>query len=81
MKTVYLLQHSYEYGKDCEHTETKTIGIYRTYKSAEAAAERCMKLPGFREYPKTCFYIDEYELDKDEWPDGFIEITAAQPTK
>lgn len=70
MKTVFLLQHSYEVG---EFDETKVIGIYSSKEKAEETVKRYKQLPGFKDYPDECFYIDEYELDSDNWQEGFIK--------
>lgn len=69
--TVYLLQHSYGYGKEMEFDEVKVLGIYSSEKRAKMAIEQYNKLPGFKEYPNECFYIDSYELDHGEWLEGF----------
>ncbi len=70
---VYLLEHAYEYGKELRHTEVKTLGIYETKKLAEQAIWQYMKLPGFCDYGEECFFIDEYELNKGEWTEGFFD--------
>lgn len=69
MNDVYLLQHVRE--DDDEHS--KIIGIYRTNEDAEAAIERLRDQPGFRDYPKG-FQIDRYQLDEDNWIDGFADL-------
>ena len=69
MKSVFLLQHSYEM-PDTGEQETKTIGIYSTREMAEKAIARLVKQPGFKDLPDY-FNIDEYEVDKDHWQDGF----------
>ncbi|WP_310486487.1 hypothetical protein [Chamaesiphon sp. VAR_69_metabat_338] len=71
-RTVFLLQHSYE-RDDCD--ETKTIGIYSSRSQAEAAIVRLSQQPGFCERPDD-FWIDEYELDRDNWCEGFATIGA-----
>ena len=38
-KSVYLLQHSYSYGKHLEYEETKIIGIYSLREEAVAIIE------------------------------------------
>jgi hypothetical protein len=70
LKSVFLLLHSYE-RDDCE--ETKTIGIYSTNEKAQNVIEKYKKLSGFKDYPD-CFYIAEYEIDKDHWEEGFITL-------
>ncbi len=57
------------------------IGVYRTSEEACAALVRLTGQPGFSERsglfnPLTDddtsgFYIDEYQLDKDHWTEGF----------
>jgi hypothetical protein len=66
--TVYVLQHSYELD-GCE--ETKLIGIYTSAASAEGAQQRLLSQPGFRDHPNK-FVVDAYELDVDNWKEGFI---------
>lgn len=70
MKSVFLLQHSYEQG-ECE--ETKIIGIYSSKAKAEETIERFKNIIGFKEH-QDCFYIDEYDIDKDNWIEGFITV-------
>ncbi len=72
MKVVYVLQHSYEIGEEGEFDETKLIGIYSSKEKAEKVIEIYKALPGFKEYPISCFHIDKYEIDKDHWSEGFI---------
>lgn len=68
MENVYVLHHvreDDEYGDDA-----KLIGVYRTEAKATAAIERLISQPGFRDYPQG-FEIDSYELDEDNWTEGF----------
>lgn len=68
MSTVFVLQHEYERdGVD----NVKFIGVYSTHQNAEAAVERMRLQPGFSSYPDG-FCIDEYELDRDHWVEGFF---------
>ncbi|MNK75980.1 hypothetical protein D3C87_955350 [compost metagenome] len=69
MNYVYLLQHSYEIG---EFEETKIIGIYSSKEKAKNIINIYKKLPGFNNYPKDCFHISKYQIDKDNWEEGFI---------
>ena len=64
---VYLLQHSYEYEihKDIRTEETKVIGIYSSEEKAKETREKFKSKKGFNRFPSECFYIDEYELDKE----------------
>ena len=70
MKSVFLLEHSYEIS-DTGEQETKTIGIYSSRDKAEQAINRLIKQPGFRDFPEY-FNIDEYIVDQDHWEEGFI---------
>lgn len=67
MRFVYILTHSYEDGND------KQIGVYTSKEKAEEALERVRAQPGFRDWP-TGFFIDECELNKDNWDDGFVKL-------
>lgn len=71
---VYLLQHSYEYEiyKDVKTDETKIIGIYSSKEKAEEVKKQFKIKQGFDRFPEDCFYIDAYELDKDNWIEGFV---------
>jgi hypothetical protein len=77
MKTVFIVQHSYEVGEDGLYDETKLIGIYSSLEKAESVVERYKTLPGFRDYIDA-FHISEYEIDKDSnWTEGFIKWSEA----
>ena len=70
MKSVFLLQHSYEVdGVD----EVKIIGIYSSKKKAEKVIEKYKVLPGFNKYMDS-FHIDEYPVDTDHWNEGFYSL-------
>jgi len=66
MKSVYLLEHTV---KDLEDS-TKMLGIYSTQEEAEKAIKFLSDKPGFRDSPDD-FLIDEYEIDKISWSEGF----------
>jgi hypothetical protein len=70
MKSVFILQHSYELS-DTGEEEIKFIGVYSTMKKAQEAIERLSVQPGFKDLPDY-FYIDEYKIDQDNWSEGFI---------
>ena len=73
MSKVYVLSHVYEYGEDNEFDEVKELGIYSTKEKAEQAVDRYYALNGFNRYPRSCFQIDEQELDVDAfWTEGFM---------
>lgn len=73
MKFAYILQHSYEVGEEGAFDEIKLIGVYSSQEKAEKVIERYISLPGFKEYPAECFHISKYEIDKDQWTEGFIK--------
>lgn len=72
MKSVFILQHSYELSESGEK-DTKFIGVYSSREKAQAAIERLSLQPGFKDYPDY-FYIDEYEIDQDDWCEGFAAV-------
>ena len=74
MNTVFLLLHSYQYGKESEHESTKLIGIYSSYLIAEKAIEKYKDLPGFNNYPAECFCLEGYVLDEEYWTEGFVDV-------
>jgi hypothetical protein len=63
------LQHVRDEGSDDE--DVKFIGVYSSEASALAAIERLKKQPGFVDYPAG-FGIDRYEIDQDQWSEGFV---------
>ncbi len=70
MKSVFILQHSYE-SSDTVEEETKFIGVYSSKDKAEEAIARLTKQPRFRDLPDY-FSIGEYEIDQDDWCEGFV---------
>ena len=70
MKSVYVLQHSYE-SSDTGEEETKLIGIYSSKDKAEKTIEKLSKQPGFKDFPDY-FYIEGYRIDQDNWEEGFV---------
>ncbi len=75
--TLFLLQHIHpEDGIE----DVKTLGVYSSAGNAERAKERYLRLPGFRDWPDG-FCIASYDIDQDEWTDGFgetLELDQAQ---
>lgn len=76
MKTVFILQHSYEVGDNGEYDEIKFIGVYSSREKAEVVVEKYKNLPGFKDYLNG-FHINEHEIDKDNWTEGFIKWAEA----
>lgn len=82
MKTVFVLQHVNVLPGGQE--DVKFIGVYRSAEAARAAIERLKVQPGFCENPRLIdpgtddeiggFNLDEYELDKDNWSEGFVTV-------
>jgi len=83
MKSVFVVKHSRSLS-DGQYANIKFIGAYRSWDTAHAAVERLRSQPGFRDFPRLVnplvddddqgFYIDEYELDKDHWAEGFVSV-------
>lgn len=72
MNAVHLLHHSYEVSGQ---EETKLIGVYSSATAAADAMERLRKQPGFRDRPND-FSIDEYEINRDHWCEGFVSLAV-----
>lgn len=71
---VYLLRHIYNFLDENNKVqiEDKILGVYSTVEKAEEAIERYSKLPGFCDYPKACFVIEQRSVNKDTaWNKGF----------
>ncbi len=47
------------------------IGLYESEADAKSAIERVRTKPGFADFPEG-LQIYEYELGRDNWPDGFV---------
>ncbi len=51
--------------------EEKLIGVYSDETAANAAINRLISKPGFKDCPEG-FTIDNYEIDKDHWTEGYV---------
>ena len=71
MESVFVLQHSYE--RD-GYDEVKMIGVFSTDEKAMQTINKLKNVAGFRDYPKECFCIDEYEIDTEHWIEGFCTV-------
>jgi hypothetical protein len=84
MQSVFVVQHLHLLPDGAE--DIKLIGVYKSAESARNAVGRLALQPGFRDHSRIIdptidsdeqgFYIDEYELDKDEWAEGFVTVSA-----
>jgi hypothetical protein len=68
MKPLFVLLHSLP-----ETGRVKVVGIYTSRSLAEAAEDRSRRLPGFADEPDG-FTIEQYEVDHDHWPRGFVRL-------
>ncbi len=68
LPSVFVVQHERE-GAD-GYEDVKFIGVYSTRNLAQNAVKRLSEQPGFAEHLDG-FYIEEYEVDKDHWTEGF----------
>jgi hypothetical protein len=71
--SLYLLWH----GDDVTEgsPEPKLLGVYSSETVAKERIERTLRqgVSGFAEHPDD-FHIDMYQLDKDEWVEGYWKI-------
>lgn len=74
MANVYVLQHvhSMQHGSE----DVKLIGVSSSRENVQAAAARVGRSPGFSDAPDG-FHIDEYQLDKDQWIEGYSTVANA----
>ena len=47
--------------------------VYSSEQAARDRIERSLRLPGFAEHPDD-FVIGLYEIDRDEWTTGYLEL-------
>ncbi|HBI42244.1 MAG TPA: hypothetical protein DDY78_05210 [Planctomycetales bacterium] len=74
MTRVYVLQHVHSVDDEAE--DVKFIGVYSSRANAQAAITRLGQVPGFSEAPAG-FHIDEYQVDKDQWVEGYSTLAQA----
>jgi hypothetical protein len=72
--TVYVLQHVHSTDDGAE--DVKFIGVYSSRENAQAAITRLGQAPGFSEVPDG-FHIDAYQVDKDQWVEGYSTLASA----
>lgn len=68
---VWLLWHGDDVNEDTP--DPKLLGVYSSEEAASDRIARSSNLPGFRDHPEA-FRITRYEVDRDEWPDGYVEV-------
>lgn len=66
---MFVVFHEYETISGCD--SVKLIGIYSSEETGKAAISRARGQSGFRSYPDG-FSIDEYDIDRDHWQEGFV---------
>ena len=71
-KSVYVVWHT-----NPSNGDEKLTGVYSTRRKADEFINRLVKQLGFNERPKG-FEVCEYDLDKDEWTEGFIPASEAE---
>jgi len=71
VSSVFVLQHVHSFDQGEE--DVKLIGVYSSRDNAQNAIKRLRESPGFCENPDG-FCIDEYQLDKDQWVEGFVTL-------
>ena len=71
---VYLLQHVHVLEGGDE--DVKLIGVYSSRENADAAITRLSHAPGFCD-AMDGFHVDEYQLDKDQWVEGYSTLAKA----
>ncbi|YCM43288.1 hypothetical protein V2O64_18450 [Verrucomicrobiaceae bacterium 227] len=82
MKLVFVVQHLHRLPHD--EDDVKMIGVYESRDAAVACVERLASQPGFCDFPQIIdfekdeddqgFHVDEYELGRDHWPEGFVTV-------
>ena len=73
MTTVYILHHVMREFEDDE--DVKLIGVYSSDENAQSAIKRVGEQPGFSEN-LSGFQISHYELNKDQWREGFVTVVT-----
>lgn len=71
MPSVFVLQHVHSSDRDEE--DVKLIGVYSSREQAEAAVLRLSVVAGFSD-ARDGFHIDEYQLDRDHWSEGYASL-------
>ena len=62
MEYVFTLKHEYRYDND--PIEFKFIGIFSSIKKAKVIIKKLSILPGFEDFPISCFIITKIKVDE-----------------
>lgn len=68
MKYVYVLYHT-RFGEN-DYEDVKCLGVFSSIDKANQAKQYALTQKGFKDYPDN-FDMVKYEIDKQEWIDGF----------
>ena len=72
-KMIFALYHIYDrIINDISFKESKRIGFFETREQCLELINMYINFAGFKEYPKTCFKILEYEIGRNYWIDDFL---------
>ena len=74
MTSIYVLQHVHSMQDGTE--DVKFIGVYSSRENAQAAMTRLGHARGFSD-ALAGFHIDEYQVDKDQWVEGYSTFANA----
>jgi len=72
---VYILHHVHQ-AANGDDEDIKLIGVYSSETAASDAVARLKLKPGFRDHPQG-FHVERYEVDRDQWTEGFISWAEA----
>jgi hypothetical protein len=70
----FVLHHVHSVDNDEE--DVKLIGVYSSRENAQAAVARLSRAPGFCD-ALSGFHIDEYQIDNDQWVEGYVTVAEA----
>jgi hypothetical protein len=73
LRFVYLLWHGDDLGEGTP--EAKLLGVYSSEDAVRDRIARTLRagVPGFADHPND-FHVAKYEVDRDQWDDGYVEI-------
>ena len=71
-RSVFLVWHCHDLDEEADY---KLLGVFSTRVRANERVGRAREEEGFRDHPEN-FVVDEYELDKDTWTEGFVTVQS-----